>query len=163
MLAHCPRLWADISLVFGYRVVFGATLNVRQHHRKWANINTAWVQSIMSVPTACRYCQHEVLARAEWILASTSDAGPTFNRHWVGVVLYSPPAVSTTRPACYWTQLPSNTRHWTSAGLMLGQSRRLWASIGPALSQCRVCWECWQVTLFFAHRCGVKNGIINSV
>ena len=47
---------------------------------------------------------HEVLARAEWILASTGDAGPTFNRHCVGVSLYSTPAVSTARPACYWMQ-----------------------------------------------------------
>ena len=101
---------ANISPVLGYRVVFGATLNVRQHHRQWANINPALVQSIIPVPTACRYCQHEVLTRAEWILASTSDAGPTFNRHWVGFGLYSLPAVSTTRPACYRTQLPASTR-----------------------------------------------------
>ena len=115
MLAHCPRRWANISPVLGYRVVFGATLDVRQHHRQWTNINPALVQSIIPVPTACRYCQHKVLTRAEWILASTSG-------------LYSRPAVSTTRPA--WTQLPANTRCWTSAGLMLGQYRRLWASIG---------------------------------
>ena len=120
------------------------------------------VQSIMPVLTACRYCQHEVLTGVEWILASTSDAGPTFNRHWVSVCLYSPPAVSTTGPACYWMQLPANTRRWTSAGLMLGQRSRLWTSIGPALGQSRVCWECWQATLFFAHQCGVQNGIINS-
>ena len=87
ILAHCPRRWANISPVLGYRVVFGATLNVRHHHRQWANINPALVQGIMPVPTACRYCQHEVLTRAEWILASTSDAGPTFSRHWVGVGL----------------------------------------------------------------------------
>ena len=31
--------------------------------------------------------QHEVLTRTKWILASTGDAGPTFNRHWVGVGL----------------------------------------------------------------------------
>ena len=37
--------------------------------------------------------QHEVLTSAEWILASTGDNGPTFTRHWVGVALYSPPAV----------------------------------------------------------------------
>ena len=39
----------------------------------------------------------EVLTRVEWILASTGDAGPTFNRHWVGVGLYSPLAVCTAR------------------------------------------------------------------
>ena len=36
---------------------------------------------------------HEVLTRAEWILASTDDAGPTYNRHWVSVCLYPPPPV----------------------------------------------------------------------
>ena len=125
-------------------------------------VNPASVQSIMPVPTACRYCQHEVLTRAEWIPASTSHAGPTFNRHWVGVGLYSPPAVSTTRPAGNWTQLPVNTRRWTSAGLMLDQHSKLWASIGLALGHRHVCLECWQATLFFARRCGVENGIINS-
>ena len=64
-----------------------------QRHRLPANINPALVQSIVPVPPACRYGQHEMLIRAEWILASTGDVGPTFNRHWVGVGLYSPPAV----------------------------------------------------------------------
>ena len=40
-----------------------------------------------------------VCPMAEWILASIGDAGPTFNRHWVGVGLYSPPAVCTAKPA----------------------------------------------------------------
>ena len=111
--------------------MFCATLNVCQHHRQWANINPALVQSIMPVPTACRNCQHEVLTRAEWILASTSSVGPTFNRHWVSVGLYSPPAGSTTRPACNWTQLPAKTRGHTSAGLMLGSV----ADCGTALNQ----------------------------
>ena len=44
-------------------------------------------QKNMQVP------QHEVLTRIEWILASTGDAGPTFNRHWVGVGLLSSPVV----------------------------------------------------------------------
>ena len=102
ILAHRLRRWATISRVLGYRVVFGATLNVGQHHRRPDNMNPALVQSIVPVPPACRYRQHEVLTSAEWILDSTGDASPTFNRHWVGVGLYSPPAVS--RPACYWTQ-----------------------------------------------------------
>ena len=47
------------------------------------------------------YCrdQHEVLTRAEWIPASTGDAGPAFNRHWVSVILYLPPAICTARHA----------------------------------------------------------------
>ena len=62
----------------------------------------------------------------EWILASTSDASSTFNRHWVGVGLH-----------CL-TRSPANTRRLTSAGFMLGQRRRRWSRIGPALSQCLV-------------------------
>ena len=78
------------------------------------------------------YSQHEVglLTPVEWILASTGEAGPTFNRHWVGVGMYSPPAVSTNLLS---TTKPANTRRWTSACLMLGQHRRWWASIVPAL------------------------------
>ena len=60
-----------LNPVLGYGAVFGATLNVDQRHRRRANINLALVQSIM--PKACRYRQHEVLTRTEWILASTGD------------------------------------------------------------------------------------------
>ena len=71
----------------------------------------------------CRYRQPQVLTRAEWILASTDDTGPTFNRHCVGVGLYLPPAVCTARPSA------------TSAGSLLGHRRRRWARIGTALGQ----------------------------
>ena len=77
--------WPNISPVLGYCFVFGVTLNVGQHHRRRANINPALVQ------TSCRYRQHEVLTRAEWILPNTGDAGPRYKRHWVGVNLYLPP------------------------------------------------------------------------
>ena len=80
MLAHRLRRWANISPVLVYCVVSGATLNVGQRHRRQANINPALVQSIVPVLPACRYRQHEVLTRAEWILASTGNAGPAFNR-----------------------------------------------------------------------------------
>ena len=43
LLAHRLRRWANISPVLGYRVVFDATLNVGQHHRRRANINPAFV------------------------------------------------------------------------------------------------------------------------
>ena len=79
-------------------------LNMGQRHRPQANINPALVQIIVPVPPACRYRQHEVLIRAEWILAYTGEADPTFKRHWVGVGLYSPPAVCTARPAAQRTQ-----------------------------------------------------------
>ena len=87
MLAHRLRRWANISPVLGHCVVFGATLNVGQRHRRRANINPALVQSTVPLPPACRYLQHEVLTRTEWILTSTGDDGPTFNRHRFGVGL----------------------------------------------------------------------------
>ena len=39
LLAHRLRRWPNISPVLGSRVVFGATLNVGQRHRRRANIN----------------------------------------------------------------------------------------------------------------------------
>ena len=105
MLAHCLiRRWANISPLLGYCVTFGATLIVGQRHRRRANINPALVQSIVPVPRVWRYRQHEVLTRAEWILTSTGDAGTAFNRHWVGVGLYSPPAVCPARLAAQQTR-----------------------------------------------------------
>ena len=94
MLAHRLQRWANIIPVLGYCVVFGTTLNVGQRHRRRVNITPALVQSIVPVPLVCRYRQHEVLTRTEWILASTGDVCTTFNRHWVVVGLSSPPAVS---------------------------------------------------------------------
>ena len=71
--------------------------------------------------------QHEVLTRSEWILASIGNADPTFNRHWVGVGLYSPQTAScTARPAALAAHQTRN-----SAGLMLGKR----ADSGPALGQ----------------------------
>ena len=62
MLAHRLWRWPNISPVLVYRVMFGgATQNVGQRHRWWANINPALVQSIVPVLPACRYWQHEVL------------------------------------------------------------------------------------------------------
>ena len=45
LLAHRLRRWANISPVLGYRVVFDATLNVGQRHRRRANINPALASS----------------------------------------------------------------------------------------------------------------------
>ena len=61
------------------------------------HLNGIWAVYTMWTHT----CNYDVLTRTEWILASTGEAGPTVNRHWVGVSLYSPPAVSTARPGCY--------------------------------------------------------------
>ena len=47
-------------------------------------------------------------------------------------VSVSSPFISVQRfQSCRW----SNTRRWTSAGLMLGQRRKWWARIGPALGE----------------------------
>ena len=79
------------------------------------------------------YSQHEVglLTIVEWILATTGDAVPIFNRHWVGVGLH-----------CH-TRSPANTRPLTSAGFMLGQRRRRWGQsrISIGSTSC-VCWRC---------------------
>ena len=98
MLAHRLRRWPNISPVLGYRVVFGAMLNVSQRHRRWANINPALVQyskasswnilysrpcvSVTCISPMPGYCVRR------W---------PTFKRHWGGVCyVYSiPPAWST--------------------------------------------------------------------
>ena len=45
LLAHRPRLWANISPVLGYCVMFDATLNVNQRHRRRANINPTLASS----------------------------------------------------------------------------------------------------------------------
>ena len=45
LLAHRLQRWANISLLLGYRVVFDATLNVGQRHRRRANINPALASS----------------------------------------------------------------------------------------------------------------------
>ena len=49
MLANRLRRWANIRPVLGYRVVFGAALNVGQLHRQQADINPALVQSMVTV------------------------------------------------------------------------------------------------------------------
>ena len=49
MLAQSLRRWANISPVLGYNVVFGATLNVGQRHRRRADINPALVRIIVPV------------------------------------------------------------------------------------------------------------------
>ena len=99
LLAH--RLWrsASISPVLGYRVVFDATLNVGQRHRRPANINPALVQSIVTVPptfiyVACdRPGRHEAFARCWYSVGPQSAAqtyilgGSALCRHWVDVYL----------------------------------------------------------------------------
>ena len=45
------QCWANVGPVLGNRVLFGATLNVGQFHRRRANINPALVQSSLLVYT----------------------------------------------------------------------------------------------------------------
>ena len=52
--------WANISPVLGYRVMFDATLNVGQRHRRRANINPALAES-------SSYCTARARARPIWI------------------------------------------------------------------------------------------------
>ena len=49
LLAHRLRRWANFSPVLGDHVVFEVTLHVGQRHRRRANINPAFVQSIVWV------------------------------------------------------------------------------------------------------------------
>ena len=55
MLAHRLLRSARISPILGYRVVFGAPLNVGQRHRRRANINPALVQGYASPPLTRQY------------------------------------------------------------------------------------------------------------
>ena len=110
------RRWANISPVLGYRVLYDATLHVGQRHRRRANINPAFVQSIVRVlqPAWSRLTDYG------WMDTSQHRRRcPTFTRHWFGVGWH-----------CI-----ANTRRWTSDGFMLGQRRRRWANINPALVQ----------------------------
>ena len=126
MLTHRLQSWANISPVLRYSVVFGVTLNVGQRHRRRANITELWFKA------SCQYRQHSGTACMKYWLgpngywACTSDAGPTFNRHWVVVSLYSPPAVCNARPA-------AQQKAWSLVWC--------WASVadgGPAMGQCLV-------------------------
>ena len=56
MLAHHLRCWAAISLVLGYRVVFGAMLNVGQRHRWQGNIDPAMCLCNMHKSNAGSLC-----------------------------------------------------------------------------------------------------------
>ena len=103
MSGHCGQQLNSIGAV--YAICTHSRHHVVLTRAEWILTSTNAGQHLNSngaVYTMCtHYHQHEVLTRAEWILASTDDTGPTFNRHCVGVGLYSLPAVCTARPACY--------------------------------------------------------------
>ena len=99
MSGYCWRRSAIISQVLGYLVVFNATPNVGQRHRRRANINPALVQSIVTVPPTCRYLLYvcglwssqqarslrPVLVQC-W--PTVCDAGSALNRRWVEYILF---------------------------------------------------------------------------
>ena len=114
MLARHLRRWANVSPVLGYRVVFGATLNVCQRHRWRANINPA---SMKYWPGLNGYWQAPATL-AQYVTDIGSVSACT-RRHQ-----HALPDPS-----------PGKTRRWTSASLMLGQHCRWWFRIGPALGQ----------------------------
>ena len=118
-----------------------------------------WPTVYDAEPTLAQYWVTVSCLKPRWMWASVTDGGPTLTqlwfkaswqyrqyactcsmKYWLGLNAYWPANV-----LCLlgWTQLPANTRRWTSAGLMLGQRCRRWAS--RRLGQRRVCWECWQV------------------
>ena len=110
MLARHLRRWANVSPVLGYRVVFGATLNVCQRHRRRANINPA---SMKYWPGLNGYWQAPATL-AQYV----TDIG-------------SVSACTRRQQHALPDPRPGNTRRWTIASLMLGQRCRwlpIWLS-----------------------------------
>ena len=81
---------------------YWVTVSCLTPRRMWASITDSGpiLTQLLFKASCWYYSQHEVglLTTVEWILASTGDAGPTFNRHWVSVGLH-----------CH-TRSPANTR-----------------------------------------------------
>ena len=142
MLAHRLPRWSNISPVLGYRVVFGATLNVGQRHRRRANINPALDQRIVPLPECMKY----------WLgLNRYWPAPATLAQHSTDIGSVS----ACTRRQQYVLPDPQPSKHealnqcWFDAGPVSQMVSQNWTSIG---STSRVCWECWQATLCFALR-----------
>ena len=128
-----------ISPLLGYHVVFGATLNVGQRHRRRANINSALVQSILPVLPAYRYRHHEVLTRIEWIQfpsnrnicitfvqrrSNVFDVGTTLYKCYTNVLCllgWTQPSKHEALNQCWFDAGPAAQivgQHWTSIGSM---------------------------------------------
>ena len=125
------RRWPNAGLMLALRLQYWAqywvTVSCLAPRWMWASVTHGGpTLTQLWFKASCRFRQHEVLTRAEWILASTGDVGPTFNRHWVGVSLNSPPAVSTTRPIAMLLNAAQQTR---------GVETVLSCDAGPALDQ----------------------------
>ena len=139
LLAHRLWRWANISPVLGYRVVFDATLNVRQRH---ANINPAFAQSIEQVlqPAWSRPTDYG------WM--DTSQLRRCWPNNYQTLGRWRLPLPD-----------PQHSKHellnqcWFYAGLASQTVGQNWPSIG---STSRVWWECWQATFVFCTSLGVK-------
>ena len=123
-LQHYPTL-AQYWVTGGGRVVYGVTLNVGHRHKWRASINPALVQSIVLVQS---------MLHKPTIDPAIFNAGPTFNRDWIGVSLYS-------------VDTPPPTENTVQCWMVDGQSRRRWTSVNPALV--------WRVV--FARHCVVDQ------
>ena len=145
MLARHLHHWANIGPVLGYHVVFGATLNVGQHHRQRPTVTQ------LCFKASCRYRQHEVLTRAEWILPSIGSVSvlvlATSSKHYQTSYYWTQPSKHEALNQCWFDVAP--------ASLTVGQQ---WASI-VSTSKCSLgvltshnvfCTSAW-----------FKNGIIN--
>ena len=117
LLAHRLRRWANISPVLGYPVVFDATLNVGQRHRRRAYINPAFVQSIV------RVLQPAWRRPTDYSWMDTSQ----HRRRW--------PNIGSVSACTAWPAAQQTRGIESMLVFMLCQRRRRWARIGPALGQ----------------------------
>ena len=123
------RRWPNVWLMLAHRLQYWVTVSCLATHWMWASITDGGpTLTQLWFKASCWYRQHEVLTRAEWILPSTGDAGPTFNRHCIGVSLYSvdtpPPTEITVQ--CWMVDGqsqqggPGLSRHWVDVSCLLG-------------------------------------------
>ena len=84
-----------------------------------------WPTVYDAEPALAQYWATVSCLAPRWMIASVTDSGPTFNRHWIGVSLYF---VDTPPPT------ESTVQYW----MVDGQSRRRWTSNKPALGCCVV-------------------------
>ena len=161
MMAHRLQRLHNISPVLGYRLVFGATLNVGQRHRRRANINPALVQR----PGHCvRAWSTQVMTRTEWILVSHVRMQLRWCLLWPGMLGVQPEnicsflrprisdpvqslvtisvpiyiSIAVERVASTGDTGPTFNRHWVGVGLYppavcIPANKIYWAGVGLML------------------------------